>query len=152
MIYHSSKPVYSESAGPTTRHTLAELLASPHKEVRAGAATGRAFVFGGVVFSPARPAQPAQLKPTVAIPRAALTAFARSYCPPPSVDIVPATEEEARRSLASIANRYGEPRQSVWQFAVTALLIVALATAFGFGARTVETMAIDTWDSRSVAR
>lgn len=151
MIYHSSKPVYSESAGPTTRHTLAELLTSPHKEVRAGAATGRAFVFGGVVFSPARPSQPAQLKPTVAIPRTVLTAFARSYCPPPSVDIVPATEEEARRNLASIANRYGEP-QPVWQFAAAGLVIVALAAALGFGARTVETMAIDTWDSRSVAR
>lgn len=151
MIYHSNKPVYSESAGPTTRHTLAELLASPHKEVRTGAATGRAFVFGGVVFSPARPSQSAQLKPTVAIPRAALAAFARSYCPPPSVDIVPATEEEARRNLASIANRYGEP-QPVWQFAAAGLVVVALAAALGFGARTVETMAIDTWDSRSVAR
>lgn len=151
MIYHSSKPVYSESAGPTTRHTLAELRNSPHPEVRAGAASGRAFVFGGVVFSPARPSQSAQLKPTVAIPRAALVAFARSYCPPPSVDIVPATEEEARRNLASIANRYGEP-QPVWQFAAVGLVIVALAAALGFGARTVETMAIDTWDSRSVAR
>lgn len=152
MIYHSSKPVCSAS-GPTTRHILAELLASPHPEVRAGAATGRAFVFGGVVFTPVR-SQPAQLKPTVAIPREALKAFARSYCPPPSVDIVPATEAEARRSLASIANRYDVRSQSqpTWQFVAAAFVIVALAAAFGFGARTVETMAIDTWDSRSVAR
>jgi hypothetical protein len=150
MIYHSNKPVCSAS-GPTTRHTLAELLTSPHKEVRTGASTGRAFIFGGVVFSPTRN-RPAQLKPTVAIPRAAMARFARSYCPPPSVDIVPATEEEARRNLASIANRYGEPRQPVWQFATAGLVIVALAAALGFGARTVETMAIDTWDSRSVAR
>lgn len=40
----------------------------------------------------------------------------------------------------------------VWQFAAAGLVIVALAAALGFGARTVETMAIDTWDSRSVAR
>lgn len=151
MIYHSSKPVCSDSNGPTTRHTLTELLASPHKEVRAGAATGRSFVFGGVVFTPTR-SQPAQLKPTVAIPREALEAFARSYCPPPSVDIVPATEAEARDNLASIANRYGVQPQPAWQFAAAAFVIVALAAAFGFGARTVETMAIDTWDSRSVAR
>jgi hypothetical protein len=56
---------------------LAELLASPQK-VRAGAATGRAFVFGGVVFSPA--AQPSQRSRRPSRSHAQLTAFARSYC------------------------------------------------------------------------
>ena len=51
MNYITSKPVITDN-GTARVVSRAELLRSPHAEVRQGAARFRGFVFGGVTFVP----------------------------------------------------------------------------------------------------
>ena len=131
--YRSSKPVCS-TRGETTEHSHKELLKSPHREVRAGAMTGRSFVFGGVVFTPQRASERTQ--PGIAERYAIMMAdeFARSC--------------DLGRPLP--ARRM--PKSASWQYVAAVVIILAIAGALGRGVRVADTVAHDSWDPRKETR
>lgn len=146
MKYITSKPIVG-SRGCSTIHDSDELSQSTHPEVTAGVSTGKPFTFGGVLFTPvALPAGGAQQAVTLKYPTVVLREFARSYCPPPSIDIAPATQAEAHKTLAVMTARH---KAATWHFAAVGAIIVLVAALAGFSFRVAEqTWASEHCDSR----
>lgn len=133
--YRSSKPVCS-AHGETTEHSRKELLKSPHREVRAGAMTGRSFVFGGVVFTPQRASERTQ------------PGIAERYA-------IVMTDEFARScdlGARPLPARRVPPKSASWQYAAAVVIILAIARALGLGVRVADTVAHDSWDPRKETR